>query len=90
MDLKTFLLARIEEDEAEAVGLQQEMDYGLEAFGDRLVAECAAKRAIVEQAATYSPELEHGDNGEWAFDVTLRALAAVYADHPDYQPEWKL
>ena len=54
----------------------------------RVLAECAAKRAIIEQAASYSPELEHGDNGEWAFDVTLRSLAAVYADHPDYQPEW--
>ena len=56
----------------------------------RVLAECAAKRAIIEQSGNYSPELEHGDNGEWAFDVTLRALVSAYADHPDYQQEWAL
>lgn len=31
----------------------------------------------------------HGEYGiAWPCD-TLRALAAVYADHPDYLPEWK-
>ncbi len=56
----------------------------------RILAECEAKRRIVEAAREYSPELQYGDNGEWAFDLTLRALAAVYADHPDYDPEWAL
>lgn len=44
-----FLEARITEDEAEARGLQQESDFGLEAFGNYMLAECAAKRAIIRQ-----------------------------------------
>lgn len=55
---------------------------------DRWRREVAAKRAILQAAAEYSPELEHGDNGEWALDFTLRALASVHADHPDYRTEW--
>jgi len=39
----------------------------------RVLAECAAKRAIIED---YRP-------------LALRHLAAVYSDHPDYQPEWR-
>ena len=48
----------------------------------RVLAECAAKRAIVEQA-------ERTDSGWWESNY-IAILAAVYADHPDYQPEWKL
>lgn len=48
MDITEFLLARIAEDEAEARHLQGEMDFGLEACGDRMLAECAAKRRIME------------------------------------------
>jgi hypothetical protein len=48
----------------------------------RVLAECAAKRHIVEWAS---------DEVEWVVygDDMLRALAAVYADHPDYRDEWK-
>lgn len=53
-----------------------------------MLAECEAHRRIVEEAQRYSPELEHGDNGEWAFDFVLRALASAYVDHPDWKPEW--
>ena len=55
---------------------------------ERWAAECKAKRAIVDQACDYCPELEYGDNGEWAFSLTLAPLAAVYASHPDYNPAW--
>ena len=48
----------------------------------RVVAECAAKRAIIEQA-------ERSDSGWWE-SIYVAILAAVYADHPDYQTEWKL
>lgn len=54
----------------------------------RVLTECEAKRRIVEEARDYSPELAEGDNGEWAFDVVLRALAAVYADRPGFDPAW--
>lgn len=53
-----------------------------------VLAVCKAHRAIVEAAREYSPELEHGDNGEWAFDVTLRAIASIYADRPGWREEW--
>jgi hypothetical protein len=56
---------------------------------ERLLADVEAKRRIVEQARDYIPELEHGDNGEWAFDLVLRLLAVPYADHPDYREEWR-
>lgn len=54
----------------------------------RVLAECEAKRRIVAEALDYSPELAEGDNGEWAFDRVLHALAQTYADHPDFDPAW--
>lgn len=50
----------------------------------RVLAECAAKRRIVEM-------------GKWATTPTaamcygnvILTLAAVYADHPDYDEEWR-
>lgn len=54
----------------------------------RSLREVAAKRAILQAAADYSPELEHGDNGEWALDFALRALASAWSDHQDFRPEW--
>lgn len=66
----------------------------------RVVAECAAKRAIVEKRLTIGlPDRPISDGQAWlsgaheAVDAErghiLRTLAAVYADHPDYQTEWK-
>lgn len=48
----------------------------------RVLAECEAKRRIVEAVASgfYDSDLE----------VALRDLAAVHADHPDYLAEWVL
>jgi len=57
----------------------------------RVLAECAAKRAIIEDW-----EDPNGD-GVWegydygcalTTDRAARALAAVHKDHPDYQQEW--
>jgi hypothetical protein len=58
---------------------------------DRVLAECAAKRRIVE--------LHSGENDtpcqSWAGNYTyepcptLRALASVYADHPEFREEWR-
>ncbi|SDD41789.1 DUF6221 family protein [Auraticoccus monumenti] len=55
----------------------------------RVLAECEAKRRIVTAARDYSPELEHGDNGEWALEMALQALALPYAEHEDYREEWR-
>lgn len=71
----------------------------------RVLAECESKRRIVglhtvdhrddrDICAECGPEedvrfqVDHYDRG-WPCP-TLRALAAVWADHPDYQPAWKV
>lgn len=43
----------------------------------RVLAECAAKRAIIAAA------MDIGDDGRYS--AVLRQLATVYADHPDYE-----
>ena len=56
----------------------------------RVLAECAAKRAIIE--ACERLEDQRLDSNDWSMDLTseviLGPLAAVYADHADYQQEW--
>jgi hypothetical protein len=98
MTIVEFLEARITEDEHEARGLQQEMDFGLEGCGDRMLAECAAKRFILAMHKTYS-QVASERTGIAAFgaecgrDVTadvLKPLAAVYSSHPDYDEDWAL
>lgn len=55
----------------------------------RILAECAAKRAIIAECRE-----DHEDAMSSRNDVTevasevLYALAAVYKDHPDYSREW--
>lgn len=46
----------------------------------RVLAECEAKRRIVEWASD--------GEGEFHWSTVLAPLAAVYADHPDYREEW--
>lgn len=103
-DLAAFLRARLDEDHATAVkalrGYQHV--YGIThyfpanhdtsvAMNPRVaLAEVESKRRIIDEAWNYSPELEHGDNGEWAFDTVLRLLAQPYADHRDFDPGWIL
>ena len=95
MTITEFLLARIAEDSRLASEAKWAMqgawfpsaDDAVDALvqacsPDRALAECAAKRAIIEQA-------ERSDSGWWE-SIYVAILAAVYADHPDYQPEWKL
>jgi hypothetical protein len=66
----------------------------------RVLAECAAKRRIVKRhpavsgcCETCTDKMSHPRPSEWAAVrypcPTLRDLAAVYADHPDYRDEWK-
>ena len=82
MDIKDFLLARIAEDEAEAREALPEQDtvYGAHGFFEptRVLAECAFKRWLI---GTYSGTRE-------AF-LMFRAMATAYADHPDYQEDWR-
>lgn len=65
----------------------------------RMVAECAAKREIIRLHHDFDTKYWHDDpscSGMYGDDEssedcqTLAALAAVYADHPDYREEWNL
>jgi len=43
--------------------------------------------AVCETCHTYTTD--YGDEAEDFPCITLRLLASVYADHPDYRQEWK-
>jgi hypothetical protein len=79
MTLVDFLLARIAEDEALAAPAL-EMDpahwctAGTHIEPERWLAECEAKRRILEEHEHACP--------------TTQALALPYADHPDYDQAW--
>lgn len=106
MTITEFLLARIEEDESEArlsysSFAEALRDQGMPLVADwlagkesRVLAECEAKRRIVElhdggivegQQQTHECDGTHGviECG------TLMALALPHADHPDYLEEWR-
>lgn len=59
----------------------------------RVLAEVAAKRAVIEQYEHKQQSMalypnQGNANGLMAFDEVLRLLAAVYADHADYRSDW--
>jgi len=68
-----FLISSAEETQSTAAGHIVRWDP------DRVLAECAAKRRIVQW-------YQWGDVRE----PVLGPLAAVYADHPDYDQSWSL
>lgn len=99
MTLIEFLLARIYDDEAAIYhlpppgqdGSVQTRSPTVNAYlarwnPERTLAECEAKRGIIERhqcdLPTHSPDYR-------ARPAVLRDLAAVYADHPDYQEDWR-
>ena len=68
----------------------------------RVLAECEAKRKIVElydlrmsepspwdDKSEFTP-MPLGGNGPETYYEVIQLLASVYADHPDYLPEWAL
>ena len=64
----------------------------------RVLAECEAKMRIVEQYSVMRLVEQHRvmrHDADWSGEITetlelsIRALALPYADHPDYLPEWK-
>jgi hypothetical protein len=85
--LTDFLLARIAEDEATIPSLDCRCGTdgvpevaSLPDCPDRIVAECEAKRRIVDLT-------QHGCGDD--YERVQRALALPYADHSDYRPEWR-
>ena len=100
MTITEFLLARIAEDDASAPAPSRPMpsdaDYVHAMCGDcggcsqmRWLAECDAKRRIVEQWERISTRLQVDLDQTQGWE-TLRVLASVYSDHPDYRQEWRL
>ena len=106
MTITEFLEARIAEDEAEIRSAKpRDVDIYYDghwikgqASSERLLSECAAKRAIIADHAEFveaidklSAALPGGLNQEpdapWRTS-TLRHLAAVYADHADFDERW--
>ena len=90
MNITEFLLARIAEDELRARSLlaNTQEGYDINEYAERMIAECAAKRAII---AGIIPERDP-QTGNPDYDPlwVIRELAAVYASHPDYQEAWAL
>ena len=78
MTITEFLEARMAEDELAAYDVMGERE------GDRTLAECAAKRAIITQVSDVAW------CGYAVRDVILEHLAAVYKDHPEYRQDWAL
>lgn len=61
----------------------------------RVLAECAAKRWVLDTLQGYEPGSEwHGeeDMGRRGNNAAgaVRKMAAVYSDHPDYDKDWTL
>lgn len=89
MTLADFLLARIADDEAEI----HEAEAVIEDAGwwqikrPRVLAECAAKRAIVSELQPG----RHEDLGisQGTSEYLLSLLAVPYSDHPDYDESWR-
>lgn len=95
-DLATWLLACIAEDEAEADDLHDRKvcdQYSYDprccdcGMPTRVLAECAAKRAIVEWAQAFEMTIFGG--ATWNPNETVLCLLALpYADRPGYRQEW--
>lgn len=100
MTITEFLEARIAEDEAAANAYAKvpplQVFNGSTWVGGydpaRVLAECAAKRCIVNvycaMAANHPADGSIGWYQVDAYETVLRTLAGVYAGHPDYQEEW--
>lgn len=61
----------------------------IEIAAQRLLAECKAKRQIVEEyiELAANPDLEA--RIEEGVEIAMEHLATVYAAHPDYLEEWR-
>lgn len=56
----------------------------------RVLAECEAKRRIVYRSMNgYPPAPDYERGWREGLERSLRDLAAVYADHPDYDEAWR-
>lgn len=99
MTLTEFLLARIADDVKWARGRRDEDFRKHRVSGrrphlapddaERVLTQCAAYRAIVEAMRPIAEDPTEHDGWVALAEDTLRALASIYASHPDYREEWK-
>lgn len=69
--------------------LHNDQDWFVAVAPERVIAECAAKRRIIEHVA----EIEFNSGDPWTHemgDEILSQLALPYAKHPEYREEWRL
>ena len=96
MHLSDFLLQRIAEDEAVARRIAAVGSCEPAYHPARVLAECAAKRAIVDDLSRFLANADaagaRSDHPTLmaGIELQLRHLAAPYANHPDYDPAWKV
>ncbi|MFF8639033.1 DUF6221 family protein [Streptomyces pilosus] len=95
-DLASFLGARIDEDEAAAQSVMRDTGEGTTELRAQVLADVAAKRGVLRFVERMQQDAEHADflvHGPAmivlsATAIPLRHLAAAYAAHPDFRPEW--
>jgi hypothetical protein len=98
MTITEFILARIAEDEREAnVSLDLYAEGGTTSKRRwiRVLAQCKAMRQIVDLHHEYIGVCGHcvdiaGKHQREAWPCeTVRTLAAIWSDHPDYDDTWR-
>lgn len=88
MTLTEFLLARIAEDEAAGTRLVLREMLSCPVCGESVV-DYVTPATINGRDELLSIEGWEYTDAPDAAEATLRDLAAVYADHPDYCEEWR-
>ena len=97
MTIIEFLEARIAEDEGQARYVHEYGDTGGLFSPARVLSECAAKRAIIEQHQNYMRAAAEREGiafigarcGQEVTGDVLKLFAAAYKDHPDYDKNWR-
>ncbi|MBT3150015.1 hypothetical protein HTV45_03695 [Streptomyces sp. CHD11] len=96
-DLANFLRARIDEDEAAAQSVKRDTAEDTTGLKAQVLADVTAKRGVLRFVERMQQDAEHVDflvHGPAmivlsATTFPLRHLAAAYAAHPDFRPEWE-
>lgn len=86
--LVKFLLARITETEKTAE--EDDSVHLAPIWTDYVIDDCTAKRRIIADLSDYTHGYVWTSGTALRAELALRALALTYAEHPDYQEEWRL
>jgi Family of unknown function (DUF6221) len=82
-DIVEFLLARINEDEANVRSWAEAASVPVL---DRALAECEAKRRVIGQVLRMLAKEGDDDSG---LRTVLRIMALPYVGHPAYREQWR-